>query len=386
MVDDSGDTAHGAGDTAPRPAAPTGGWVYVLPYLHLRDVELGNGYAILPAAFLPDDTPLAADGRAVLEMYVRPTAAGSAEAGAFLIRGELGREISDQDFRRAHRTIAFALLEGNPRAPAGTYTDNSGHVAWTSENAMLRGHRISPDGVFVSVHAGVRRNHTVSGQLGSLTGTVPLGPGVEVPLMAAAPDQYVTALTWQALSTGTQRSRRIGQAIDWLVAAWENAELTEDTRLSNLHSGFDALLGDDDDEQSGAHPLRRALCGLLDEPGCPTTYTQLVPRRVGGRVFEGQVSERGRWIWDFVQLRNGIAHGYDIQAGEYLFNGASHFNRAETELRLAILASIAAEADCPALRIPDRFSRLLEFRTRDAIRSLDEGAVIDPSATTADDA
>jgi len=96
----------------------------------------------------------------------------------------------------------------------------------------------------------------------------------------------------------------------------------------------------------------------------------LIPRR--GRSWEGQVSERGVWIFEFAQLRNGVAHGYDIQPDEYLYHCSHHVNRAETELRLAILASVADELDRPALRISDRFSRLLELITADAIQGMQQ--------------
>lgn len=367
---DQGDTRD-RGGRRQNAASDEGMWIYVVPYLELpRGLALGDGYAIAPIADITADDPHLDSARAVLAMYTKPASRSADESGAVVLRdGRLGPEIPEQDLRRIGRGLGFGLLEANPRAEAAGYTDNSGHRAWTSENAFLRGHRVSGDGIFVWAHNGIRSTQTVSGRLGETADVVPLPAGVEIPMMAAAPDRYVTALTWRALGSGTQRSRRIGQAIDWLLAAWQNAELTADTRISNLHSGFDALLGDDDETQSGAHPLRAALCRLLDDPNTPTTHQWLVPRR--GSVWEGQVSERGVWIFEFVQLRNGVAHGYAVERNEYLYNGNHHVNRAETELRLAVLASIAAELECPALRISERFSRLLEFITEDATRALD---------------
>lgn len=361
-----------------RGASPDdGGLIYVLPYLELRGaLPLGDEYSVAPEANIAGDDPLADDARAVLAMYTRPAGRSETRSGTVILLAErLGAELSERELHCVSRTVGFALLEANPRADVSGYTSNAGQQAWTSENAFIRGHRVAGDGIFVWTHNGIRSSHTVDARLGEAVDVVPLPAGVEVPIMAAWPDPYVTALTWRALGRGTQRSRRIGQAIDWLMAAWQNAELTADNRISNLHSGFDALLGDDDDDRSGAHALREALCVLLDDPNTPTTHHKLIPRR--GRLWEGQVSERGVWIFEFIQLRNGVAHGYDLQRQEYIYQGSHHVNRAETELRLAILASIADELDCPALRISDRFSRLLEFITADAITAVSESESAD---------
>jgi hypothetical protein len=303
-------------------------------------------------------------------MYERPRGLGPREVGAFLHRGTaLGDEITSDELKRARRTIGFGLLEANPRAEDGAYSQNAGHSEWTTENATIVGHRVDGSGLFVWEHRGVRSVRSIYGRLGTATEVVPLPPGVAIPLMTPPPDRHVVEATWAALGNDTQRARRIGRGVDWLMAAMRNSEIDLDTRLGDLQSGFDALLGDDD-AASSAWDLRRALCALLDEPGCQTTHRTLTFRR--GRDRQDQLSERGWWYHHFSELRNGIEHGYKVSSTEYEFDGKPHFNRAETELRYAILKMLAEESGSVTVAITDRFSRALSNALADA------GVVISP--------
>jgi hypothetical protein len=340
-----------------------------MPYLQLREaLPLGDGLTVVPADDLDAGDPHATEARSLLDKYARPSGLGRRTVGAFLCRnGRVGTVFSDEELKRAHRTVGFALLEANPKAVAGEYRSD-GNSVWTTENALIRGHRLG-GGTFAWVHLGFRRHNSMGPD--SLTGVVSLPPGVMVPSMAAGPDAQLSKATWNSLKTGTQRSRRIGRGIDWLMSALQNAEIDQDTRLSDAYSGFDALLGDDA-TMAGGRELQEAICALLDPPGEPTSPRTLVTRR--GTSTTADLTDRGWWFFNLTFLRNGIEHGYDVQPNEYLFGGQPQLNRAETELRCALLKMIADEVAVPTIGIADRFQRQMAYATSQALLALETDA------------
>lgn len=122
-------------------------------------------------------------------------------------------------YRPLHRTAVPALLDANSNR---TMEKQQGWAVATSDNALLYGHRLDPDG-HIAVQYGAMVQTLVGGlQVGTDYSEIHPPPEIHVPFMHPSIDELYAAALWEELSKSTDRARRLGRAIDWLDIAWRN--------------------------------------------------------------------------------------------------------------------------------------------------------------------
>jgi hypothetical protein len=171
-------------------------------------------------------------------------------------------------------------------------------------------------------------------------------------------DQVYADALHEVLTHPAEDAPDLAGAIRWLELAWTNsASISPDARVLALRAGFDVLFGD-----SRTGEIRGKLSQLLDEPDAPRTERHWDDH---GRPQRAHLTDLESWFQSFALLRNKIAHGGDIAAEEYAFDGAPHIWHGEWQLRQAIKQTVANAGHPDVLldpwaRVEQRVQRALE--------------------------
>ena len=132
---------------------------------------------------------------------------------------------------------------------------------WTSDNALVWGHRIGPNG-YVGFSEGAMVAEQSFGWRVLGPRKVEIRPPVEVrfPIVQRDPDEAYLDGSYSVLVSRLAPSIAVGRAIEWLDLAWRNTTaITHEMRIVLLRSGFEVLLGVGDKVEPG----REALANLL---------------------------------------------------------------------------------------------------------------------------
>jgi hypothetical protein len=321
--------------------------VVVLPYLPLREAVTVGGWRLVPAhrpeddAFVDDDTRIKAQG--LLGLY--GAGAGARIAGAFA--APPGRRIGDDapvdQLATLRRALVVGLLEGNPTPPAlaadeAAVDPNGGWKSATSDNAVIWVHPID-EGGYTAVGYGAMVT-TISGGHNVLhedSVSIARPPELPTPFMYGFLDSVYCDALFAVLGAGTDESRRLGRAIDWLDLAWRNTpSITPEVRVVLLRTGFEVLFGDDK-----TYVVRDELGALLDDVGVTRQKRTWTTR--AGKLQTEELSDLCWWFMQFAFLRNAIMHGDEVTATMFEHEGRPHIWLAESRLRQA-LRSLVAQA------------------------------------------
>jgi hypothetical protein len=124
--------------------------IWLFPYLPLADRLTVGPWTLIPRASLEDadatSAEVAEQARGVAALY---RLAGDSRGFEAFLRGEqpVGEELDDDAHSRLYQTVVTALLDVNASQAGGDYDEhNSGHRICTTENALLFGHGVDPDG------------------------------------------------------------------------------------------------------------------------------------------------------------------------------------------------------------------------------------------------
>jgi hypothetical protein len=311
----------------------------IAPYLQLRDRITFGPWEIIPRRSFEDEdavTPFAAARvRGLLDLYNPP--GGRRGRWGCIVR-EQRRKVGEPFARKfipLRRAIVTGLLDANRHREAGPDNLNVGHGMWTSDNATLWGHRISPEG-YIGIAQGVMvRMEDIGWRVGEPAHEIRPPTEVTFPIMAVDPDPDYLDAVYQCVTRRTPDATRRGRAIDWLDLAWRNTpSVTMEMRIVLLRSGFEVLLGVGDKVDPG----RRALAALLrSQRGRVRTRSWTTLR---GRARSEAMSDLEWWFMQFVFLRNAIVHGDEIPARHLRFGRQWQLWIGEGRLRDAIKETV----------------------------------------------
>lgn len=211
----------------------------LFPYLPLTELVRLGPWELIPLAaiaeteavapWVPDVLPQ------LLELYRTPDADRTAVGCIAKLRTDpVGTPTDPALHRPLHRTIVAALLDGNPDGPS---EKREGWAVATSDNALMYGHKLGPDG-YIAVRYGAMVQALVRGlQVGTDYSQIRPPSELHVPFMHPPIDDVYAASLLEELSKGIDEARRLGGAIDWLDIAWRNtASIDEDTRIIALRA------------------------------------------------------------------------------------------------------------------------------------------------------
>lgn len=276
------------------------------------------------------------------------------------------------------RAFLAAVLDTNPSAltPESERTGNEGHATITSDNVLVYGHPLNPEG-HVADEWGAMASRLVGGlRLGERPGVRFEGPGeLAIPHLPTPFDSDYAAAVYAELDIGSEQSRRIARALDWLGIAWRNTRALEpENRVIALRIGFEALLGVGDNTRT----LREALSGLIDPPNAPRTPRTWSER--GRSQGPHALTDTEWWFQRFSLLRNLVTHGDATPEEAWLHDGVNHVWLAEDMLRRAIKETLI-QAGHPADLRDDFATRQLARRIAQALE-VHEAHAAEPSSET----
>jgi hypothetical protein len=321
----------------------------LFPYLPITEPVHFGPWELIPGASIPESEAIAPWISSMLpqlmELYRSPDADWNAVGCIAKLRTEpVGTPVDPALYRPLHRAVAAALLDGNPDGPSET---REGWAVATSDNALMYGHRIGPDG-YIAVRYGAMVQALVGGlQVGTEHSQIRPPSELHIPFMHPPLDDVYAAGLLEELSKGTDDARRLGGAIDWLDIAWRNTvSIDEDTRIVALRAGFEVLLNAGDTTSA----IRDALCSLLDSADAKKiTRTWTTP---SGSSKSAELSDFGWWFQRFSFLRNKLMHGEQPAEEDYLHNEERHLWLGEARLRQAIKRAVANAGHPTVLQSP----------------------------------
>jgi hypothetical protein len=342
--------------------------VLLSPYLPLGERRVVGGWELIPRELLaledvdPELVLEAAHGVAAL--YRMP--GHDRGFGAFI--KPPGRRVGDEcpdGLRTLYSAVVVSLLDQNPsRAVAGMVDDyNAGHGTCTTENALVFGHRFEPD-LYTGFETGtmVVTRH-LGPRIGETRDVIEPPADMTLPVMRPRFDQVYAEALHQVLTQPGEDAPDLAGAIRWLELAWTNsASISPEARVLALRAGFDVLFGGARTSQ-----VRSSLSQLLDDPGAPRIERHWDDH---SRPQRAHLTDLEWWFQAFALLRSRIAHGGEIAAAEYAFNGAPHIWHGEWQLRRAIKQTVANAGHPDVLlgtweRVEQRIQRVLEEQLPD---------------------
>jgi hypothetical protein len=295
-------------------------------------------WSFIPAPQLtPEDTIGRAafdQARGLLELYQRSRL--QPEFGCFLRRARplVGARFRYGDLGPLRRALLVALLDRRP--PLEEL--GAGHGAWTSDNAVIYGHRIGDEGYVSAEYGSMSRMVTLGLRVGDANSAI--SPPIEMPfpMLGRDPDHEYLGALFAVLTSATDARRRLLRTIDWFDLAWRNTPSTSgDMRILMLKAGFESLLA----VGHGLDRQRNALDALLSQTRGRRRQRRY-NTRAGAQVNE-VMSDLGWWFTNFTFLRNAIAHGDQVAPGSYRFGRQWHLFKAEAHLREAIKETVALQ-------------------------------------------
>jgi hypothetical protein len=350
------------------------------PYLPLRERASVNGWVVLPIAEL-DEAEYASEraqaGAPGLAMLYALDDSESRDAGAFVYRPSsgIGAEFTGDDVLTMHRALVVMALHGNPDPPrveGDREFTRGGDTALTSDNALVYGHPIAPDGYVAAEYGAVAR--TLSGGYNVFRPReIRIRPpgDLYMPSHRRHLDGELADAVHRCITRDTDPARRLHRAIAWLDLAWRNAQsITPDMRIPTVRSGFEVLFN-----SGKTKVLYRALSDLLDPEGAPRTPRTWIDYR---HHYNDDLTALQWWFVCFTLLRNRIAHGKPVPVESH-----RHDNHYQTDLGLvhlqrAIRATVIARG-YPWLELdPETRRRYRIYRKQNIEPPCDPGP--DPAA------
>lgn len=334
--------------------------VWAFPYLPLHETVKVGPVMLVPRGGVPalgSREPWMLDrARRFLEFHRLPRYVDIAahKIGCLVVpeSGIVGDYLQDELMQPLGRAVAAALLDTNPRRP-GRRDQVRGHEFVTSENAILFGYRLTPDGGLAIERGGMVP--TLVGGFSVDSDFVDPPEEVVFPLLPGRIDiEYCSALL-AVLRRDEEVARRLGHAIDWLTFAWTNgAAIRWPMRLVALRAGFEVLLGVGEKFEPGREALRQLLA-----PGEPRRLR--ARRKLDGVLRRDRASKLEWWFTKLCFLRNAIMHGESPSERD-----AVHVLLGEAHLRHAIKAVVAREGFPDVLE--EQFARHLRRTTERCLR------------------
>ena len=351
------------------------------PYLPLRERATVNGWVVLPVEELDDAeyaSELAKAGAPGLaELYALN---GSHDAGAFIYRpgAGIGAEFNRDDVLTMHRALVVMALHGNPEPPrvddTGREFSRGGDTALTSDNALVYGHPIAPDGYVAAEYGAIAR--TLSGGYNVFrsrdNGIRPPGD-LFMPSHRRYLDGELADAVHRCITPATEPARQLLRAIAWLDLAWRNAaSITPDMRIPAVRSGFEVLCN-----TGSTKKLYVALSGLLDPDDAPRMHRSWTDNR---HHQEDDLTPLQWWFVCFALLRNRIAHGQPVPVESHQHDGHSHTDLGMHRLLQAIRATVMARG-YPWLKLDPETRRKYRIYRRHGVEPpCDPGPTVPTSA------
>jgi hypothetical protein len=347
--------------------------VWLFPYLALeRRVQVGPWRLIprrrlrLQDVLAPWMLPLV---RGLGAMYEPPEASGDPlNTGRFgCLVAAKGRRLGEahelDEMESLRLSVTAGLLAGNPMKKDKKIT---AHAVSTSDNAILYGHRISPD-AHVSAQYGAMARTLVGGYtIGEEGGAFRPPAELHLPLFGTTFDAEYASVLYCLLRKQDSLAIRLARAIEWLDITWKNTtSITPDVRIVASRSGLEVLLSTSQSDK--VFVLAEALSLLLDTRNA---VRQVRPwsKPLADTKAKDPRTDLEWWFVEFSLLRNDIAHGNAITPARYSFNGEPHVMLGERALRSAIRATVLPYGK-KSLRL-DPVDRKLERAVRAAIRAV----------------
>jgi hypothetical protein len=301
--------------------------VFVFPYLGSRQRARVGPFELIPWGELSEAQ--------VAEEWLRPRLEGfekmydSCVVFAQFDGQPLGVAPPDELFGPLRRAVFIATISG---IPALDDADAAGWEAVTSDNAVAYVHPI-PESAGIAVVVGRIVRTTLAGSVESQRGGIPKPVEMPDPMAPPVPDSDIGDAMFLALTEDSEQARRLALAIDWLDVAWRNTDsISGDVRILAIHAGFEALLLEG--ERADSRAMAHRYDGFLDASEPKTRHWTTS----NGSPTSGEFSDSGWWLLCLSFLRNAIAHGDLVKAGDYEHeDGRHHLVVGERRLRDAIL-------------------------------------------------
>ena len=315
--------------------------IWLFPYLPLSDRLTVGPWTLIPRETLSDGDAVSSEAaeqaRGVAALY---RMSGNSRGYGGFVRSEdarIGDEL-DLALGRLYQSVVVSLLDGNAsRANPQDEDYNAAHRMCTLENARLHGHGVDADG-YTAFQYGVMVQMLVGGyRVGLDANKIEPPQELQLPLMPPRIDAVYANALYDVLTNPSDDSPDLPGAIRWLEVAWSNSvSVRLEARILALRAGFDVLFGN-----AETRTVREKLSALLEEAGAACTPREWTDHR-GRHQGPYELTDLEWWFQSFALLRNKVAHGGQVEHGEYQFDdGIDHIWHAELTLRRAIKRTVA---------------------------------------------
>jgi hypothetical protein len=333
-----------------RPTAVEPVDVLIAPYLILpNDLNIGAwSYVrvgeVESSGVLPEELRSAVVD--LVEAYRVESASGPIGAIVYPREGRIGSPFHRSEMVRLRKAQLVGAISNNPRMAISDDDQeaNAGHMAMTTENALLYGHPVDGHRSYVVETGSLVRGLSLrSAKEGEALPKVAAPTDLHTPLMASF-DVEAAEATLGILGGNDVVSRRLDRALDWYELCFSNSvSVSQDARIVALRCAFEVLLGVGDETKK---VVRATEALLRDETTEPLTYE---PRWAKGQV-PGTID--GLWMSRFSELRNKIAHGDEVPAELWQFEGFDQISLGHDRLLDAVKSFISNAVGDPLLRMP----------------------------------
>jgi hypothetical protein len=241
--------------------------------------------------------------------------------------------------------VAGTLADNPPMVVSeDKQTPNAGHMAATSENALLYGHPLGTGSSYVIETGVIVKTQRFR--------TAPAGhslPKVEPPIELPQPifgvfDVEVAAAAYSLMEADDTTARRLHRSLDWYRVCLSNAPaVSVDVRAGATRTALEVLTGAGDESTK----LVRAVGRLLNDENAPDAQTRSC------RLWKGpvQLTPDEWWLARLCELRNSIVHGNDVPDDQWIHEGHHHLDHAHDALIRCLKTTIADQVGDPLLRL-----------------------------------
>lgn|GEM_PF-1541300 len=314
-------------------------WLY--PYLPLtRRVSVGS-WTLIPVGDLQDADAVSADAaeqaRGVHALY---RLSGDRRGFGAFVRGvqPVGEELDSAGLGLLRLAVVPAMLDRNPsRADPGDEPDNAGHAMCTSENALLFGHGVDPEGYTAFSYGTMVQMFVGGARVGESQDMIDPPSELMLPIFRPQLDEVYCAAAYDVLANLADDSPDLPGAIRWLEVGWSNSRsVSQQAHVLAFRAGFDVLFGGADTRE-----IRGKLSELLDPETAVRTPREWDDHH-GRHYGPFELTDLEWWFQSFALLRNRIAHGGEVPEADWNFDdGVPHVWHAERNLRRAIKQTVA---------------------------------------------
>lgn len=268
----------------------------------------------------------------------------SAGAVVYPAGGEIGSPFDRSDMDGLQKAILVGVIANNPAMAASEedQPDNAGHMAMTTENALLYGHPIGGTRSYVvSTGAIARQTSFRTAQESEDLPKVAPPVDLHLPLLSSFDDDLAQAAL-NVLGRKDVDARRLSRALDWYSLCFSNAvAISLDARITALRCAFEVLTGAGDKTKK----VVRAVEELLrDDSTMAVTYE---PFWAKGPILG---TPDGVWMTAFSELRNAIVHGDEVPAELWEYEGLGQEFQALDRLLRGLKVFLAGVTGDESLR------------------------------------